>query len=93
MVSAAFDAAMRGAADSLSGAAYDGTDAVVQARTAFKVDAGDWTAVRPTVEASVLEKVRHVPGVAVAAADVTGEAKLFKRDGKPAGDGVLRRRL
>ena len=31
---------MRGAADSLSSAAYDGTDAV-QARTAFKVDAGD----------------------------------------------------
>jgi putative ABC transport system permease protein len=89
MVSAAFTITdtMRGAADSLSSAAYDGTDAVVQARTAFEVDAGDWTAERPTVDASVLDKVRAVPGVAVAAADVTDEAKIIKRDGKPAGDG------
>ena len=89
MVSAAFTITdtMRGAADSLSSAAYDGTDAVVQARTAFDVDAGDWTAERPTVDAGMLEKVRAVPGVAVAAADVTDEAKIIKRDGKPAGDG------
>jgi putative ABC transport system permease protein len=89
MVSAAFTITdtMRGAADSLSSAAYDGTDAVVQARTAFEVDAGDWTAERPTVAASTLEKVRAVPGVAVAAADVTDEAKIIKRDDKPAGDG------
>ena len=40
MVSAAFTLTdtMRGAANSLSSAAYDGTDAVVSARTAFKVD-------------------------------------------------------
>ena len=40
MVSAAFTLTdtMRGAADSLSSAAYDGTDAVVSARTAFEVD-------------------------------------------------------
>ena len=89
MVSAAFTITdtMRGAADSLSSAAYDGTDAVVGARTAFAVDAGDWTAKRPTVDASLLEQVRAVPGVAVAAADVTDEAKIIKRDGKPAGDG------
>jgi putative ABC transport system permease protein len=78
---------MRGAADSLSSAAYDGTDAVVQARTAFDVDAGDWTAERPSVPASALERVRAVPGVAVAAADITDEAKIITRDGKPAGDG------
>jgi len=89
MVSAAFTITdtMRGAADSLSSAAYDGTDAVVTARTAFEVDAGDWTAERPTVDASLLEQVRKVPGVAVATADVTDEAKIVKRDGKPAGDG------
>jgi putative ABC transport system permease protein len=89
MVSAAFTITdtMRGAADSLSSAAYDGTDAVVQARTAFEVDANDWTAERPTVDASLLQKVRAVPGVAVAAADITDEAKIIKRDGKPAGDG------
>ena len=52
MVSAAFTITdtMRGAADSLSSAAYDGTDAVVTARTAFEVDASDWTAKRPTVD-------------------------------------------
>ena len=96
MVSGAFTITdtMRGAANSLSSAAYDGTDAVVGARTAFAVDAGDWTAKRPTVDASLLEQVRAVPGVAVAAADITDEAKIIKRDGKPAGDGpVLRRRL
>jgi putative ABC transport system permease protein len=78
---------MRGAADSLSSAAYDGTDAVVEARTSFAVDAGDWTAKRPTVDASVLDQVRAVPGVQVAAGDITDEAKIVKRDGKPAGDG------
>ena len=43
MVSGAFTITdtMRGAADSLSSAAYDGTDAVVTARTAFAVDAND----------------------------------------------------
>jgi putative ABC transport system permease protein len=89
MVSAAFTITdtMRGAADSLSSAAYDGTDGVVGARTAFAVDADDWTAKRPTVEASLLEQVRSVPGVEVAAGDVTDEAKIIKKDGKPAGDG------
>ena len=89
MVSGAFTITdtMRGAADSLSRAAYDGTDAVVSAQTAFEVDAGDWTAKRPTVDASLLERVRAQPGVAVAALDVTDEAKILERDGKPAGDG------
>jgi putative ABC transport system permease protein len=89
MVSGAFTITdtMRGAADSLSSAAYDGTDAVVEARTSFAVDAGDWTAKRPTVDGSVLAQVRAVPGVGVAAADITDEAKIIKRDGKPAGDG------
>ena len=89
MVSAAFTITdtMRGAADSLSRAAYDGTDAVVGARTAFAVDAGDWTAKRPTVDAGLLDRVRAVPGVAVAAADITDEAKVIGRDGKPIGDG------
>jgi putative ABC transport system permease protein len=89
MVSAAFTITdtMRGAADSLSSAAYDGTDAVVTARTAFTVESDDWTAKRPTVDPTLLERVKAVPGVAVAAADITDEAKILKRDGKPAGDG------
>ena len=89
MVSGAFTITdtMRGAADSLSTAAYEETDAVVTARTAFAVDANDWTAKRPTVDAGLLDRVRSQPGVAVAAADITDEAKIIKRDGKPAGDG------
>jgi putative ABC transport system permease protein len=89
MVSGAFTLTdtMRGAADSLSSSAYDGTDAVVSARTAFGIEATDWTAKRPTVDAAVLDKVRDVPGVAVAVGDITDEAKIVGHDGKPVGDG------
>jgi putative ABC transport system permease protein len=89
MVSAAFTITdtMRGAADSLSSAAYDGTDAVVAARTSFAVDAGDWTAKRPSIDGAVVDQARAVPGVGVAAGDITDEAKIIKPDGKPAGDG------
>ena len=89
MVSGAFTITdtMRGAADSLGKAAYDGTDAVVVADSAFQVDAGDWSAKRPTVDAGLVGQVRDVPGVDVAVADITDEAKIIKRDGEPAGDG------
>ena len=89
MVSGAFTITdtMRGAADSLGKAAYDGTDAVVVADSAFQVDAGDWSAKRPTVDAGLVGAVRDVPGVEVAVADITDEAKIIKRDGEPAGDG------
>jgi putative ABC transport system permease protein len=89
MVSGAFTLTdtMRGAADSLSSSAYDGTDAVVSARTAFKIDATDWTAKRPTIDAAVLAKVRAVPQVATAVGDITDEAKIIGSNGKPVGDG------
>jgi putative ABC transport system permease protein len=89
MVSGAFTLTdtMRGAADSLSASAYDGTDAVVSARTAFKIDASDWTAKRPTVDAKLLDKVRAVPQVATAVGDITDEAKIIGHGGKPVGDG------
>jgi putative ABC transport system permease protein len=89
MVSGAFTLTdtMRGAADSLSSSAYDGTDGVVSARTAFNVKATDWTAKRPTVDAKLLDRVRAVPQVAVAVGDISDEAKIVGRDGKPAGDG------
>jgi putative ABC transport system permease protein len=89
MVSGAFTLTdtMRGAADSLSASAYDGTDAVVSAKTAFKIDANDWTAKRPPVDAAVLAKVRAVPQVATAVGDISDEAKIVGRDGKPVGDG------
>ena len=58
---------MRGGADGLTKAAYDGTDAVVTAKTAFAVSSSDYTAKKPTVDASMLERVRSVPQVAALA--------------------------
>jgi len=78
---------MRGGADGLTKAAYDGTDAVVTAKTAFAVSSSDYTAKKPTVDASLLERVRSVPQVAAAVGDISDEAKIIARDGKPAGDG------
>src|ERR687893_778071 len=61
----------RRAADALSSASYDGTDAVVSTRTAFEVDSSDdWAIQRPTIPASNLETVRAVPEVGVAVGDV-----------------------
>ena len=78
----------RKAADALSSAAYDGTDAVVTANTAFSIDASDWAARRPTVDAAVLADVRALPEVAVAVGDITDmEARLIGQDGKPLGEG------
>jgi putative ABC transport system permease protein len=89
MVSGAFTLTdtMRGGADSLSSASYDGTDAVVSGRTAFDVDATDWGVQRPTVDEALLDRVRAAPGVAAAVGDITDEAKIIGRDGKPVGDG------
>jgi putative ABC transport system permease protein len=89
MVSAAFTLTdtMRGAADSLSSAAYDGTDGVVTAKTAFAIGTDDWSLSRPTVDAALLSKVRSVPEVAVATGDISDEAKIVGRDGKTVGDG------
>jgi putative ABC transport system permease protein len=89
MVSGAFTLTdtQRAAADSLSSAAYDGTDAVVAANTAFDIDGNDWMAKRPTVDEELLERVRAVPEVGVAVGDVSDEARILGRDGKPLGDG------
>jgi putative ABC transport system permease protein len=78
---------MRGGADGLTKAAYDGTDAVVTGKTAFSVDSSDYTTKRPTIDASLLERVRSVPQVGAAVGDISDEAKIIARDGKPAGDG------
>ena len=78
--------AMRGAADSLSAAAYDGTDAVVTARTAFEPGMESF-AERPVLPAAALEKVRSAPGVDVAVGDITDTAQIIGRDGDPVGDG------
>src|SRR3954466_1688416 len=86
MIAAAFTVGdtMRQAADSLSSSAYKGTDAVVSAPSAFKTDNVGGT---DTVPASTLDRVRSVPGVGVAAGDITQEARLIGKDGKAIGDG------
>jgi putative ABC transport system permease protein len=79
---------MRNAASSLSAAAYDGTDAVVVAKTAFRgSQTSDIRAQAPTIPASALDAVRRAPGVTVAAGDITDTAEIVGRDGKVADGG------
>ncbi|HEY6888612.1 MAG TPA: FtsX-like permease family protein [Solirubrobacter sp.] len=79
---------MSGAADSLTHAAYDGTDAVVVTRTAFRgSQTADVRAQAPTISAGTLEKVRHAQGVALAVGDITDTAQIIGTDGKPVGTG------
>jgi putative ABC transport system permease protein len=76
---------MRSAADSLSSSAYDGTAAVVSAKTAFKID--DEFSVRPTIPASALKQVRDVPGVEKAVGSISDEARIVGKDGDVVGTG------
>ena len=76
---------MRGAADSLSSSAYDGTAAVVSAKTAFKAD-GDFQ-VRPPIPDRTLEQVRAVPGVEKAVGSISDEARIVGKDGDVVGTG------
>ena len=91
MVASAFTVTdtMRKAADSLSGAAYRGTDAVVTGRTAFETStSNEWAVTKPKVADDVLAKVRALPEVGVAVGDITDEnAKVIGSDGKPVGNG------
>ena len=81
-----FTDTMRGAADSLSSAAYDGTDAVVSTRTAFEPGSESLAEVPPLAAGTVAD-VRAVPQVGVAAGEVLDEAQLIDREGEPLGDG------
>jgi putative ABC transport system permease protein len=76
---------MRGAADSLSSSAYDGTAAVVSAKTAFKAD-GDFQ-VRPPISDRTLDQVRAVPGVEKAVGSISDEARIVGKDGDVVGTG------
>jgi putative ABC transport system permease protein len=76
---------MRGAADSLSSSAYDGTAAVVSAKTAFKIDQD--APVRPPVSERMLDQVRAVPGVDKAVGSISDEARIVDRDGDVVGTG------
>lgn len=79
---------MSGAADTLTHAAYDGTDAVVVTKTAFKgSQTSDIRAQAPTIPASALQRVRTAPGVTTAVGDITDSAQVMAKDGKPVGTG------
>src|SRR4051794_40690158 len=87
MVSASFTVSdtMRKGAESLTASAYDGTDVVLSAPSAVKHD--DIQQARVTVPASLVARARAVPGVAVAAGDITEEAKIIDAHGKVVGGG------
>jgi putative ABC transport system permease protein len=91
MVAAAFTVTdtMRRGVDSLSTAAYGGTDAVVAGKQAFEAGtATSWALQRPRVSDALLEKVRSVPAVDVAVGDVLDQqAKIIGGDGEPVGTG------
>ena len=75
---------MRGAADSLSKASYEGTAAVVSAKTAFDID-DDEIGQRPTIPETALAEVSaHAPR---AVGSISDEAKLLDQDGDVIGSG------
>ena len=79
---------MSGAADSLTHAAYDGTDAVVVTKTAFRgSQTSDIRAQAPTIPAATLDRVRNAPGVTTAVGDITDTAQVIGTNGKPVGTG------
>jgi putative ABC transport system permease protein len=79
---------MSRAADSLTHAAYDGTDAVVVTKTAFRgSQTSDIRAQAPTIPAATLERVRDARGVTTAVGDITDTAQVIGADGKPVGTG------
>jgi len=79
---------MSGAADSLTHAAYDGTDAVVVAKTAFRgSQTSDIRAQAPTIPAETLGRVRAARGVQTAVGDITDTAQVIGTNGKPVGTG------
>jgi putative ABC transport system permease protein len=75
---------MRGAADSLSKSSYDGTAAVVSAKTAFDVGSDDYAA-RPTIPEPALTQVRQHADVAVGS--LTDETRLLDKKGDVIGSG------
>ena len=89
MISAAFTLSdtLRHAANSLTSSSYRGTDAVIDARTSFKVSQSG-NATQPTIPAQLLGRVRTLPQVGVAAGDVTNTyTRIVDAHGKTLGKG------
>jgi putative ABC transport system permease protein len=88
MVSAAFtlgDTLKKGT-DSLSTAAYDGTDAVVVAKQEF-ITSTEEGLEKPSIPAAALDQVRNVPGVETAIGSISDQAKIVGKDGETVGEG------
>jgi putative ABC transport system permease protein len=80
-------AAMKRATDSLSSSAYANTAAAVSPPTPFDPTA-DGTAALPTIPAALVDRVRAVPGVAVASGDLTDQrTEILDARGKTVGSG------
>ncbi len=71
---------LRATFDELFTSVNKGTDAVVRSSTKFESDRGGTQ--RPPIDASLLGKVRSVPGVAEAQPEVDGYGVLLGKDGK-----------
>ena len=72
---------MLNSADDLEAASYEGVDAVVSGKQAFDVDTNVGFNEPEPVSEQLVETVRAVPDVAVAAGEVMDDANLIGRDG------------
>ena len=79
---------MRTTFDNLFTDMYRGTDAVVRAQTAFQGPQQSSGAQRGRIDESLLPVVARVDGVAAAAGEVYGYARLIAKDGKALGNPV-----
>jgi putative ABC transport system permease protein len=75
---------MLNAADGLSAAAYENVDAVVSTHRAFEPIEDGPAETRP-LPGALVRTVRAVPEVGIAAGEISGDARLVGRDGKPIG--------
>jgi putative ABC transport system permease protein len=73
---------MLGAANKLENASYSGADAAIQAKKAFTSDNGNGGPQTRPLPATLVDTVRKVPSVAIAAGEITDTAKLTKKNGK-----------
>src|SRR3712207_629543 len=76
---------MLNSADDLEAASYEGVDAVVSGKQAFDVDTNVGFNEPEPVSEQLVETVRAVPDVAVAAGEVMDDANLIGRDGEVIG--------
>ena len=71
--------------NNLSSGVYQGTDAVVRAKSVFSgpMNTGEQ---RPLIDASLVQPLSRVPGVAAAEGSALGYTRLIGSDGKPLGN-------